>query len=77
MATKGMASEISLVRFAVWILASVVFLDQRWNKIARLRSAGQYVSPWQYAQTVFWVVVLLFWIWSGWKSWKRYHADKG
>jgi hypothetical protein len=77
MATKGMASETSLVTSAIWTLVSVVFLDQNKNKIAHLRSAGQFVSPWQYAQTVIWLVMLLFWIWNGWKSWKRYHADKG
>jgi hypothetical protein len=75
MATQD--SLVMTVTSAIWILASVTFLDQNRNKVAHLRSAGQYVSPWQHAQTVFWLVVLLFWIWSGWKSWKRYHAYKG
>ncbi len=38
----------SLIQFSIGTLAGVVFFDQNWNKIDRLRSAGQYVTPWRY-----------------------------
>jgi hypothetical protein len=76
MATKGMAPETSLIVCAIWCV-SVVFLDQNWNKITDLRSAGQYVTAWRYAQLAFWVFILFFWIWNGWKGVHRYRADKG
>lgn len=75
MAIKSMSPMTTLSTSAIWVLVSVTFLYGSYSKIAHLRSSGQDVSPWQYAQTVIWVVMLLFWIRSGWKSWKRYHAD--
>jgi len=77
MAVLKVSPMTSLIRSSIWTLVGVVFLDQSWNKIGRLRSAGQYVTPWQYAQSIFWVCVILFWIWDVWKSGQRYHANKG
>jgi hypothetical protein len=66
-----------LIQSSIWTLFGVMFLDQSWNKIGHLRSAGQYVTSWQYVLTVFWVCVVLFWIWNLWRGWRLYHADKG
>jgi len=77
MAIKATAPMTTLITSSIWVLLSAIFLYGSYSRIAHLRSAGQDVSSWQYAQTVFWVVVLLFWIWNGWKSWLRYHTDKG
>jgi hypothetical protein len=77
MSAKGMSPMTSLIQSSIWTLIGVVFFSQSWNKISHLQSAGQYVTHWQYAQTVFWVCVILFWIWNVWRGWQRYHADKG
>jgi hypothetical protein len=77
MAAKGAPPKVSLIQSSIWILIVVVFLDISWSKIGNLRVAGQYVNPWRYAEMVFWVFLMLFWGWNLWKSWQRYHADKG
>lgn len=76
MAAKGMSMSL-LIRSSIWVLVGIVFLDQTWNRVVRLRSVGQYVAPWQYALMVLWVCVILFWIWNVWRGWQRHHADKG
>jgi hypothetical protein len=78
MASKAAVDPMKmLVASAVWVLVCALFGDQNWHKLAHLRSAGQDVSQWRYAEVAMWMVALLFWIWNGWKSWRRYHADKG
>jgi hypothetical protein len=77
MAARGMSPMSSLIQSSIGTLAGVVFFDQNWKKIDRLRSAGQYVTRWRYVQSVLWVSVVVFGIWNLWKSWQRYHADKG
>jgi hypothetical protein len=77
MAPQGMSPMLSLIQSSIGTLAGVVFLDQNWNKIDRLRSAGQYVTPWQHVKTAFWVCFVVFEIWNVWRSWQQYHADKG
>ena len=77
MAIKLPSSKRELTSSVAWILLSVFFLDVSRGRVVDLRTAGQYVSPWRYAGAAFWVFVLMFWIWNGWKSWQRYQADKG
>jgi hypothetical protein len=77
MAIKLPSSKRELTSSAIWILVSVIFLDVSRGKVVDLQAAGQYVSPWRYAEAAFWVSILMFWIWNGWKSWLRYQADKG
>jgi len=77
MAIKATAPMTIIITSSIWVLLSAILLYGSYSRIAHLRSAGQHVSSWQYAQVVIWVVVLLSWIWNGWKSWLRYHTDKG
>jgi hypothetical protein len=77
MAVKLLGSKSRPISTAIWILVSVFFLDVILRKVVDLRTAGRYVGPWQYAQAAFWLFILMFWIWDGWKSWQRYQADKG
>ena len=77
MATKLPSSKNRPISTTIWISVSLIFLDVNSRKVVDLRTEGRYVSPWQYAQAVFWLFILMFWIWDGWKSWQRYQADKG
>jgi hypothetical protein len=65
----------ALIRSALWVLCSVVFLYEIMVEINSLQAAGQYVSPWRYFGTGVFMLSLLFSLWESWKSWKRYHAD--
>jgi hypothetical protein len=77
MAIKLLSSKRALRLSAGWILVCVISLGVSWGRVVDLGATGRYVSPWRYAGTAFWVFVLMFWIWDGWKSWQRYQADKG
>jgi hypothetical protein len=63
-----------LIRSAIWVLVSAVFLVERWSRINVLKAAGQYVGLWQYFGTVVFALSLLMGLLDSWKSWKRYHA---
>ena len=77
MGVKLLGSKSKLIISVIWIFYSVFWLDIAWRQVVDLRTAGRYVGPWQYAQAAFWLFILMFWIWDGWKSWQRYQADKG
>jgi hypothetical protein len=78
MAVELLGSKSKLIISVLLILYSVFWLDIAWRQVVDLRTAGQYVSPMRYARaTAVWPVMLMYWIWNGWKSWQRYQADKG
>ena len=68
--------QATLVRSLVWTLSSVLFLDVAWNRILDLKTAGRAVSPFRYAQVVFWCGMVPFWAWQLWNGWQRYRALK-
>ncbi len=72
----GKRSLTLLIAAAVWILLSVIFLDVAWAKVADLRSAGQYVSPWRYGRVVLWLMLLVFWLCQMWISFNRYRLGR-
>jgi hypothetical protein len=72
----SVAPKVALMRAAVWILASALFLDISWSKVVDLQATGGQVSPWRYAQAGFWVFVLLFWLYQGWKSVRAFRAAR-
>jgi len=59
-----------------WVPLSVIWIGITVGKIEHLRADGRYVDGWRYIQAGFWVVLLLFWIWSAWSSWKRYGTER-
>ena len=63
-----------LIRSALWVLFSAVFLVELWSRINGLKAAGHYVSPWQYFGSVVFAFSLLFALSESWKNWKRFHA---
>jgi len=63
-----------LIRSALWVLISAVFLVENWSRINGLKAAEHHVSPWQYFGSVMFAFSLLFALSESWKNWKRYHA---
>jgi hypothetical protein len=63
-----------LIRSAIWVLVSAVFLVETWSRINVLKASGQYVGPWLYFGTVVFALSLLMGLSESWKNWKRYHA---
>jgi hypothetical protein len=68
----SVAPKVALIRAIVWVVASSIFLDVCYMKVIDLQGAGANVSPWRYAQVGFWLFVLLFWLYQGWKSIKAF-----
>ena len=69
-------SKMILVTSIAWIVFSLIFLDTAWAKVADLRSAGQYLSPWRYGQVLFWIALLTFWICKSWTSFHQYRSSR-
>ena len=73
----GKSAFPNLIASALWVLLFVFWFARVWSEVADLRTAGQYVTTWRYAEIALLVVALLVWLWNGWTSWKRYRADEG
>ncbi len=63
-----------LIAAAVSGLICVVLLGMTWGRIIHPRSTDAGLVWLRYGQMGLFAVGLMFWCWSGWQSWARYHA---
>jgi hypothetical protein len=59
-----------------WVLLSLLQIWSSNERVLHLRSSGRSVSVWREAEVWFWGVILLFWLWNGWKSYRKYRAEQ-
>ena len=59
-----------------WIFLSLLQMGSLIERVLHLRSSGRPVSVWREAEVSFWVVMLLFWLWNGWKNFRKYRAER-
>jgi hypothetical protein len=59
-----------------WVLLSFVWLGLGIERNSHLRASGRPVGVWRESVVGFWVVILLFWLWNGWNSLRKYRAER-
>jgi hypothetical protein len=59
-----------------WVALSGFWLSVWIEKIAKLRAAHEFISPFRYLEIVLWVMLLVFWAQNAWKNWRRYRAPE-
>jgi len=64
------------VRSALWILVSLAFLVQGSFGVHRFHQEGRPVTNWVVAQLTLWLIVLCFWVFAGWRDWKRRNSAR-
>ena len=60
----------------IWVLLSLLSIGLRVEQVSHFRSSGRPVSVWDKAMVWLWVVMLLFSVWNGWKSFRKYRAER-
>ena len=74
---RSRLSPVKLMMISVfWIVLSALWIDFSFNRISGLRAAGRPVSEMRYVTLGFWILMLIFWCFFTWKSYRRYRAAR-
>ena len=65
-----------IVRAFLWVAISLAFLVWNLWRIVQMHALGLPVRWWAYVQVVLWVIALGFWLWTGWRDFRRRGAGQ-
>jgi hypothetical protein len=60
----------------LWALISLGWISLSAERVSHFRASGRPVSVLREAGVWFWVVMLSFWLWNGWRSFRKYRAER-
>lgn len=66
-----------IVRSILWVAISLAFLVWNLRRIVQMRALGLPLRWWAYVQVVLWLIALCFWVWAGWRDFRRREARRG
>lgn len=76
-AGRSRAGGTLIIRSLVWVLISSAFLVWNVHRIVQMHALGLRLHWWAYVQVVLWLLALGFWLWTGWRDFRRRDSSPG